>query len=116
MRKGMFDYNGDGKLDANERAAEMMFIDEVILNEENAQNSAPAGRRRGEPIGMTFAGMPLYDRRKDSNGVVILKSLAVIALCIGGIAVPCLLDMGDLGMGLCMLLGPALSMLILKNT
>lgn len=129
MRKGMFDFNGDGKLDPYEQAAEWQFIDEVILKEESAGQQRnpleePAALKRPEALpcrekeirGISFLGKQIYDATKDSDGVKILKSLAVIALCIGGIALPIALDMGDLGMCICMLAGPALSVLILKNT
>ncbi len=35
---GMFDLNGDGKLDATEQAMEFVFLDEM-LKEDNADNN-----------------------------------------------------------------------------
>ena len=62
-----------------------------------------------------MGGKPLYDATKDSNGVTILKSLLVTALCIGGIILPVAADMGPLGTLLCIFGGLGLSILILKN-
>lgn len=39
MCKGIFDFNGDGKLDVFERAAECMFINEVLSDDEDDQTS-----------------------------------------------------------------------------
>ena len=125
MRNGMFDFNGDGKLDVYEQAAEMQFIDEVILAEEKEEDeflidpSQPQrsnGRPRGEIKGVSFMGKPMYDATKDSDGVKILKSLAVIALCIGAFALPIAADMDGLGISICAFASVGLSMLILKNT
>ena len=133
MRKGIFDFDGDGEMDIFERAAEMQFIDEVILAEEQRRKehdeflydeneflidqlpSKPQKKKRGEVIGISFMGKPLYDARKDSDGMKILKSLTVTALCIGGMALPIATDMGELGMLLCLAGAVGLSMLILKN-
>ena len=63
-----------------------------------------------------MGGKPLYDATKDSNGVTILKSLLVTALCIGGIVLPVMAEMGTLGTLLCIFGGIGLSLLVLKNT
>jgi len=123
MRKSMFDIDGDGKLDSIEKATEMMFIEEVIEKEES--ESSPVGSRRSTksydkqvspPKGISFAGKPLYDATKDDVDTVLLKSILVIVFCIGGFALPVILDTGDFGTMLCLFGGVALSMLVLKNT
>jgi len=122
MSRRMFDTNGDGKLDSIERAAEMMFIEEVIEREEaeserrSSSRVLRQGKSKSAPTGISFAGKPLYDATKDTPGITIIKSLLVIVLCISGFAIPIVLDLNDLGMAICLFGGVALSMMIMKNT
>lgn len=66
--------------------------------------------------GVTLFGKPLYDATKDSNLTIIIKSLIVIILCIGGIILPIMTDMGTIGTLICVFFVVTLSILILKNT
>lgn len=66
--------------------------------------------------GVTLFGKPLYDATKDSNLTIIIKSLIVIILCIGGIILPIMTDMGTIGKLICVFFVVTLSILILKNT
>ena len=62
-----------------------------------------------------MGGKPFYDATKDSNGVTIFKCLLTTILCIGGIVLPVVAEMGTLGTLLSIFGGLGLSILILKN-
>ena len=112
---GGFDWNGNGKKDHFDR-----FMDMKVSGgskSDNAPNSSSKKKSNDDELkGISMGGKPLYDATKDSNGVTILKSLLVTALCIGGIVLPVAADMGPLGTLLCIFGGLGLSVLILKNT
>ena len=124
---GGFDWNGNGKSDAFDNYMDMKVSGSDSSDsdgEESGTSSSPNSTHKKsinsneskELKGISMGGKPFYDATKDSNGVTILKSLLVTALCIGGIALPVAADMGPLGTLLCIFGGLGLSVLILKNT
>ena len=123
---GGFDWNGNGKSDAFDNYMDMKVSGSnssvndgmksgtnstSTLHDKKASNST----ENKELKGISMGGKPLYDATKDSNGVTILKSILVTALCIGGIVLPVAADMGTFGTLLCIFGGLGLSILILKN-
>ena len=124
---GGFDWNGNGKSDAFDNYMDMKVSgsdsSDSDANESGTSASPTSTHKKSsnstvnkELKGISMGGKPLYDATKDSNGVTILKSLLVTALCIGGIILPVAADMGPLGTLLCIFGGVGLSVLILKNT
>ena len=122
-----FDWNGNGKSDAFDNYMDMKVSGSDSSNSDSDESGTSANltstRKKSmnsnenkELKGISMGGKPLYDATKDSNGVTILKSLLVTALCIGGIVLPVAADMGPLGTLLCIFGGLGLSILILKNT
>lgn len=112
---GRFDWNGNGKKDHFDRFMDMKVSDRN--KPENAQNSSSNKKSNDEELkGISMGDKPFYDATKDSNGVIILKCLLVTALCIGGIALPVVAEMGTLGTLLSIFGGLGLGILILKNT
>lgn len=123
---GGFDWNGNGKSDAFDNYMDMKVSgsdssdsdgDESGANDSSSSSckKTRTTNENKELKGISMGGKPLYDATKDSNGVTILKCLLVTALCIGGIALPVVADMGTLGTLLCIFGGLGLSILILKN-
>ena len=123
---GGFDWNGNGKSDAFDNYMDMKVScsDSSDSDGDESETSASPtstykksnnSNESKELKGISMGGKPLYDATKDSNGVTILKSLLVTALCIGGIVLPVAADMGPLGTLLCIFGGLGLSILILKN-
>ncbi len=120
---GGFDWNGNGKRDAFDSYVDMQIIngDNSSDDAEEANSNTKNNTTYSKPTdnkelkGISMGGKPLYDASKDSNGVTILKSFLVTALCVGGIALPVVADMGPLGTLLCIFGGVGLSILILKN-
>ena len=120
-----FDWNGNGKSDAFDNYMDMKVSGSDSSSnddESEANDSSSSSCKKTSNItdnkelkGISMGGKPLYDATKDSNGVTILKCLLVTALCIGGIALPVVADMGTLGTLLCIFGGLGLSILILKN-
>ena len=120
-----FDWNGNGKSDAFDNYMDMKVSgsDSSDSDDESGTSVSPTSTHKKsinsneskELKGISMGGKPLYDATKDSNGVTILKSLLVTALCIGGIILPVAADMGPLGTLLCIFGGLGLSVLILKN-
>ena len=121
-----FDWNGNGKSDAFDNYMDMKVSGSDSSNSDSDESGTSANltstRKKSmnsnenkELKGISMGGKPLYDATKDSNGVTILKSLLVTALCIGGIVLPVTADMGPLGTILCIFGGLGLSILILKN-
>ena len=120
-----FDWNGNGKSDAFDNYMDMKVSgsdssgndDESEANDTSSSSCKKTSNitDNKELKGISMGGKPLYDATKDSNGVTILKCLLVTALCIGGIALPVVADMGTLGTLLCIFGGLGLSILILKN-
>lgn len=110
-----FDWNGNGKKDHFDR-----FINMKVSGSskpDNTPNSSSKKKSNNEELkGISVGGKPFYDATKDSNGVTIFKCLLTTILCIGGIILPVLAEMGTLGTLLCVFGGVGLSMLILKNT
>ena len=111
---GGFDWNGNGKKDHFDRFMDMKVsgsskADSVPNSTSNKKSNAK------ELKGISMGGKPFYDATKDSNGITILKSLLVTALCIGGIVLPIVAEMGTLGTIFSIFGGLGLSMLILKN-
>jgi len=96
-----FDWNGNGKTDSFDHYMDMKAAD---------SSKASAGSRK-----KSSGGIVLYDSTKDSDGVALLKALAVCGLCLVGMIVPVTSGMGDLGtlvwLGSCI----GLSIRILKN-
>ena len=124
---GGFDWNGNGKTDAFDNYMDMKVSGSDSSDNDSDESGISTGfisthkkssnSSEGKELeGISMGGKPLYDATKDSNGVTILKSLLVTALCIGGIALPVAADMGPLGTLLCIFGGLGLSVLILKNT
>ncbi len=127
LEGGGFDWNGNGKNDAFDN-----YMDMKVSGNDGSDSDGDEGVTNARPTsthkksdnaneskgleGISMDGKPLYDATKDSNGVTILKSLLVTALCIGGIALPVAADMGPLGTLLCIFGGLGLSILVLKNT
>ena len=123
---GGFDWNGNGKSDAFDNYMDMKVSGGDSSDsdgDENGTNASPTSTHKKsnnyneskELKGISMGGKPFYDATKDSNGVTILKSLLVTALCIGGIVLPVAADMGILGTLLCIFGAIGLSILILKN-
>ena len=123
---GGFDWNGNGKSDAFDNYMDMKVSGSDSSDsdgDESGTSASPTSIHKKsinsneskELKGISMGGKPLYDATKDSNGVTILKSLLVTALCIGGIILPVAADMGPLGTLLCIFGGLGLSILILKN-
>ena len=123
---GGFDWNGNGKSDAFDNYMDMKVSGSDSSDsdgDESGTSASPTSTHKKssnstvnkELKGISMGGKPLYDATKDSNGVTILKSLLVTALCIGGIALPVAADMGPLGTLLCIFGGLGLSILVLKN-
>ena len=124
---GGFDWNGNGKSDAFDNYMDMKVGGSDSSDsdgDKSETNSSPTSIHKKssnsneskELKGISMGGKPLYDATKDSNGITILKSLLVTALCIGGIVLPVAADMGILGTLLCIFGAIGLSILILKNT
>lgn len=124
---GGFDWNGNGKSDAFDNYMDMKVSGSDSSDSDGDENGTDAGpastykkpsnsNKSKELKGISMGGKPLYDATKDNNGVTILKCLLVIALCIGGIALPVAADMGTLGTLICIFGGLGLSIFILKNT
>ena len=122
-----FDWNGNRKSDAFDNYMDMKVSgsDSSDSDGDGSGTSASPTSTHNKPSnsneskelkGISMGGKPLYDATKDSNGVTILKSLLVTALCIGGIVLPVAADMGTLGILLCISGAIGLSILILKNT
>ena len=123
---GGFDWNGNGKSDAFDNYMDMKVSGNDSSNsdsdESETSTSSTSTHKKSsnsneskELKGISMGGKPLYDATKDSNGVTILKSILVTALCIGGIVLPVAVDMGPIGTLLCIFGGLGLSILILKN-
>ena len=123
---GGFDWNGNGKSDAFDNYMDMKVGGSDSSDsdgDKSENNSSPTSIHKKssnsneskELKGISMGGKPLYDATKDSNGVTILKSILVTALCIGGIVLPVAVDMGPIGTLLCIFGGLGLSILILKN-
>ena len=117
-----FDWNGDGKSDAFDTYMDMKVSgrdssdsngDESETNSTHKKYSNPNENK--ELKGISIGGKPLYDATKDRNGVTILKCLLVTALCVGGIALPVMAEMGTLGTLLSIFGGIGLSLLVFKN-
>ena len=124
---GGFNWNGNGKRDAFDNYMDMKVSgsdsSDSDANESGTSASPTSTHKKSsnstvnkELKGISMGGKPFYDATKDSNGVTILKSLLVTALCIGGIVLPVAADMGILGTLLCIFGAIGLSILILKNT
>ena len=96
-----FDWNGNGKADSFDHYMDMKIVD---------GSKASAGSRT-----KSSGGIVIYDSTKDSDGVALMKALAVCGLCLVGMIVPVTSGMGDLGtlvwLGGCI----GLSIRILKN-
>ena len=123
---GGFDWNGNGKSDSFDNYMDMKVSSSDSSDSdgnESGTSASPTSTHKKsinsneskELKVISMGGKPLYDATKDSNGVTILKSLLVTALCIGGIILPVAADMGPLGTLLCIFGGLGLSILILKN-
>ncbi len=127
MDSSGFDWNGNGKSDAFDNYMDMKISSSNNSNKDGEESETDIASSSSykksiyvnedkDLKGISIGGKPLYDATKDSNGVTILKSLLVTALCIGSIALPAAADMGPLGMLVCIFGGLSLSILILKNT
>ena len=106
-----FDWNGNGKADSFDRYMDMKAADQSSGAEgKDGGVIGPHDRRKN-----SSGGIILYDSTKDSDGVALIKALAVCGLCLVGMIVPVTSGMGDLGtlvwLGGCI----GLSIRILKN-
>ena len=111
---GGFDWNGNGKKDHFDRFMDMKASGSS--NPKNTKNSSSNKKSNNEELkGISVDDKPFYDATKDSNGVTILKCLLTTILCIGGIVLPVVAEMGTLGTLLSIFGGLGLSILILKN-
>lgn len=81
----------------------------------NTGHSGGSNYREEELKGISIGGKQIYDATKDSNGMIIFKCLLVTLLCIGGIAIPVIAEMGQLATIICIFAGLGLSILVLKN-
>ena len=116
-----FDWNGNGSSDAFDHYMDMTVMAEADSDSEGAEGGGYSGSKsancsKNEITGISMGGKPLYDATKDSSGVTILKSLLVVALCIGGIALPVAAEMEGIAVALFPLGAVGLGVLILKNT
>ena len=111
---GGFDWNGNGKKDNFDRFMDMKASGsskpDIVPNPSSKKKSNDE-----ELKGISIGGKPFYDATKDSNGVTIFKCLLTTILCIGGIVLPVVAEMGTLGTLLSIFGGLGLSILILKN-
>ena len=111
---GGFDWNGNGKKDYFDR-----FMDMKVSGSSKSDNTPKSSSNKKsddeELKGISMGGKPFYDATKDSNGVTIFKCLLTTILCIGGIVLPVVAEMGTLGTLLSIFGGLGLSILILKN-
>lgn len=80
----MWDYNRDGKTDGWDYAAEHEDLRRYNEALGNGDNDTQTPEEWQEVKGIAMFGKPIYERENDSDGVTILKSLAVIGICIGG--------------------------------
>lgn len=94
LGNGGFDWNNNGKRDAFDS-----YMDKKIIN----SNSGDSNEFR-----------PQNNQLDNNNGIVILKCLLVVLLCIGGMILPIILDMSKLGTLLCCSSAVGLSIFILK--
>ena len=101
-----FDWNGNGTKDSFDHYMDM-----------KAAGSGGGGRSQGEASARkkSSGGIVIYDSSKDSDGVALVKALTVCCLCLGGMVLAVMSNTGDLGTALCLLGGPALSIIILKS-
>lgn len=89
-----------------------MRNEEFDLMDEDFEVMNPDGKPKGIVVGKKL----LYDASKDSSGVILIKSLLVILLCVGGFVLPIVLDMEQGSMVLCIFAAIGLSLAIFKNT
>ncbi len=113
-----FDWNGNGGKDAFDHYMDMKATGsqpETMGLSGRSAGPAGGGIRPSNLQKKTSGGIILYDSTKDSDGVALLKALAVCGLCLVGMAVLVTSGMGDLGtlvwLGSCI----GLSFRILKN-
>ncbi len=105
------DWNNNGERDLFDHYVDMQIMDET--NEPD--NSTTQKPNNDKPKGISMGGVPIYDATKDSDGVIIFKSILVIILCFGGMLLPVALDLGTIGTLLCLFGGIAASIAVLKN-
>ena len=127
-----FDWNGNGKHDSFDDFMNMKIASDNMENSckldkyddetdelsDNIQKSYHQKRQQsdeGKPV-ILLGNKPIYDSSKDSNGVVILKSFLVVALCVAGFVIPIMLELGSIGIALCLFGAVAASIAILNNT
>jgi len=65
--------------------------------------------------GITMGGKVIYDAQKDNNGVVIIKCILAVGLCIAGIFIPVAAEMDGIAVALFPLGAVGLSVLLLRN-
>ena len=103
-----FDWNGNGRKDSFDHYMDMKAAGSAGSR---SQLKEPAGARK-----KSSGGIVIYDSTKDSDCVALVKALTVCCLCLGGMLLAVMSNTGDLGTALCLLGGPVLSFMILKNT
>lgn len=120
-----FDWNGNGKRDAFDSYMDMKVSsdnDSSSANEDSdsdsftyyGKTSAPTGNKAQKPNDQKPNDpKPMYDSTKDSDALVTFKCFLTVVLCLGGIILPALADMGLIATLLCLFGGVGLSILIL---
>ena len=110
-----FDWNNNDHHDLFDSFLDMKVTDDV---DKSVSSSAPKTSSNGDNNGkvLAFGKFVIYDASKDSDGVVIAKSLTVAVLCLAGIFLPAYLDLEGIAVPLCILAGFVSSLAILKFT
>lgn len=106
------DWNGNGRSDSFDQFMDMKLSSGTGSSGSSGSFKSGTGEK---PTGIYIGRKLLYDASKDSDGIVILKSLAVIVLCGGGMALPVAAELGTAGTLLSIFGGLGLSLLVLKN-
>ena len=115
------DWNRNGKTDAFDHYMNMKVMEAASKDSASGSTSGNTPKTTGsneksEVKGISMFGKPMYDATKDSNGMIILKSLIAVGLCIAGIAIPVVAEMEGIAVALFPLGAVGLSVLIMKNT
>lgn len=112
-----FDWNNNDHHDLFDSFLDMKVTDDVNKSvSSSAQNSNSDDDGDGNGKVLAFGKFVVYDASKDSDGVVIAKSLTVAVLCLAGIFLPAYLDLEGIAVPLCILAGFVSSLAILKFT
>lgn len=107
-----FDWNRNGKADAFDHFMTMKVATKLPLSAEGFVHK----KKGSQANGIAICRKIIYDAKKDSNGVVILKSIFVISLCVAGIFIPVITEMEGIAVVLFPLGAVGASVLMLRNT